>query len=82
MLPFHQRDDLISKWDQDHAMFLGLGTPSGLWQSVQLKPPNMKSVYPVTPVKQLDGIIAHDGPVVVFNAESERKDDLLFSGER
>jgi hypothetical protein len=64
-------------------MFLGLGTPSGLWQSVQMKPPNMKSVYPVAPVKVISAFEhkVAKGPFIVFNAEAERKDDLLYSAK-
>jgi hypothetical protein len=64
-------------------MFLGLGTPSGLWQSVIMKPPNVKSVYPLVPIKTIDGFkdkVQH-GPFVIFNAETERRDDLLYSSE-
>jgi hypothetical protein len=80
-VPFHQRKELFDQWDQDHAMFLGLGTPSGLWQSVIMKPPNMKSVYPVAPIKTIDGFQdkISGGPFVILNAEAERRDDLLFN---
>jgi hypothetical protein len=39
--------DLVDKYDQEHAMVLGLGTPSGLFQSVMMKPQNVKSVFPL-----------------------------------
>lgn len=31
----------------DHAMYISEGTPSGLFQSIMMKPSNIASVYPL-----------------------------------
>lgn len=42
------RGHLIDDWDQEHAMIIGQGTRAGLYQSIMMKPPNIRYVYPLT----------------------------------
>ena len=39
---------LVDDWDQEHAMIIGQGTRAGLFQSIMMKPPNIKYIYPLT----------------------------------
>lgn len=45
---------LVEEWDQDHALILGQGTRTGLFQSIMAKPPNIRYVYPMTSAKRLE----------------------------
>jgi hypothetical protein len=39
--------NLMSDYDQDHAIILGEGTKAGIFQSIMAKPPNVQPVYPL-----------------------------------
>jgi hypothetical protein len=41
------RATLLDDFDQDHAMIIAEGTNAGLFQSIMMKPPNIKAVYPL-----------------------------------
>lgn len=46
-LPYNLRQPLLDSYDQDHAMIIAEGTNAGLIQSIMMKPPNIKPVYPL-----------------------------------
>ena len=59
-------------------MILGHGTRAGLYQAIMMKPPNVKYVYPMAAERKsvaLPG--SFDKPIVVFNIESDRHDDMM-----
>ena len=76
---------LIDDWDQDHAMIIGYGARAGIYQSIMMKPPNIRYVYPLAKARdeiEIPGYLAQHGALVVFNAESERADDLMNDREQ
>jgi len=73
-----QNAHLISDWDQDHGMIIGQGTRAGLFQSIMMKPPNVRYVYPLTTARS--EVKLNSGfkkAIVVFNVESERGYDIM-----
>ena len=71
----------IMDWDQDHGMFIGQGTHAGIWQSIMMRPANVAPVYPIftkTNKLILPDFIAKFDSVVIFNAEANRKDDIMY----
>ena len=38
---------LIDDWDQDQTLVIGEGTRAGLYQSIMMKPLNVRYVYPL-----------------------------------
>ena len=76
---------LIDDYDQDHAMFIGYGARAGIFQSIMMKPPNVRYVYPLAAKRdqvEIPEILAKKDSLVVFNAESERSDDLMNDKEQ
>lgn len=51
-IPVVLRELLFDNYDQDHAMVIGEGTNAGLLQSIMMKPPNIKPVYPLRKEKK------------------------------
>jgi len=61
-------------------MVLGQGTPAGIFQSIMLKPPNVKSVYPLTGSREkvdLPENVTNLDELIVFNAESDHSNDIM-----
>ena len=76
---------LIDDWDQDHALIIGQGARAGVYQSIMMKPPNIRYVYPLT--KQRDEVAIPDylskrDALIVFNAEADKPDDVMFNHEQ
>lgn len=68
-----QKAHLVDEYDQDHGMFIGQGTRAGLYQSIMMKPPNVRYVYPLTAARS--EVALNSGmknAVVVFNVEAEK----------
>ena len=79
------RSNLIDAWDQDHAFVIGQGARAGLYQSIMMKPANVRYVYPLTRAKteiQLPQAMQEFSTIVVFNAEAERRDDVMQSAKQ
>ena len=75
---------LIDDWDQDHAMIIGHGARAGVYQSIMMKPPNVRYVYPLAKARdevEIPERLAGLDALIVFNAESDRRDDLMFDKE-
>lgn len=73
-----QNAHLVKDWDQDHGMVIGQGTRAGLFQSIMMKPPNIRYVYPLTSARS--EVKLNSGfkkAIVVFNVESERGYDMM-----
>ena len=78
----HHLLKFIDDYDQDHAMIIAEGTNAGLFQSIMMKPPNVKPVYPIrkqkaqkeqiyiTSYKKNNLYSGKKGPVVIWNLES------------
>jgi len=80
-----KRAHLIDDWDQDHAMFIGHGARAGVYQSIMMKPPNVRYVYPLAIAQtevEIPSYLASKDALIVFNAESERMDDLMYDKEQ
>ena len=65
-------------------MYISEGTPSGLFSSIMMKPPNVANVYPLRSESRENQTLLHlnaskKGPVVVFNTETLDPKSLLFS---
>ena len=76
---------LIDDYDQDHAMFIGYGARAGIFQSIMMKPPNVRYVYPLASKRdqvEIPEMLAKKDSLVVFNAESEKGDDLMNDKEQ
>lgn len=67
----HHMDD----WDQDYAMFIAEGTNHGLIQSIMMKPPNVKPVYPLRYEKPKE--IIHIPAAVATNPYTGRKGPIF-----
>lgn len=73
---------LLDDYDQDHAMIIAEGTNAGLFQSIMMKPPNVKPVYPirkqkaekeqiyVTSYRPNNMHAGKKGPMIIWNLES------------
>ncbi len=42
---------IIDDYDQDKALIIGQGTKAGPFQSIMMKPPNAKYIYPLRAAK-------------------------------
>ena len=76
---------LIDDWDQDHAMIIGYGARAGIYQSIMMKPPNVRYVYPLAKARdevEIPEMLTKNDALIVFNAESERADDLMYDKEQ
>ena len=61
-------------------MIIGYGARAGIYQSIMMKPPNVRYVYPLTKARdevEIPEMLAKRDALIVFNAESERADDLM-----
>lgn len=78
------KNEHFDNYDQDHGMFLGQGTNLDVLQSIQIKPSNVKNVYPMVSennrkVVNLDEEKFKDADlVVVINAESKYEHDMFY----
>lgn len=76
---------LVTDFDQDHGMFIGQGTRAGLFQSIMMKPPNVRYVYPLTGARsEVQVNSGFKNAVVVFNLESDNhgQDRMCCPGNR
>lgn len=74
------KHDLVDNHTQDFALILGEGTKAGLFQSILMKPLNVRSTYPVIFDffdVTLPDHFANKATVYIFNVESERPEDAM-----
>lgn len=81
---------IVDDFDQDHAMILSEGTNHGLFNSIMMKPPNMKAVYPMRrESKNREEIRVFDyhrtnayrekqGPIIIFNPDTMNPQSPLY----
>lgn len=75
---------LIDNYDQDHAMILGQGTAGDVYQSIMVKPPNIKPVYPMVKQDTREEIVLDskfDGKeyIYVFNVGKNTPDSVFYN---
>ena len=71
---------MIDGYDQDIAFVIGQGARAGLYQSIMMKPPNVRYVYPMTPdfsEVEMPEHLKDKASIIIFKIESERPDDLM-----
>lgn len=76
--------NLIDDWDQDHAMVLGQGTAGDIFQSIMVKPPNVKPVYPMVKPDvhkdvELDMKFMDSKHVYIFNLGRNTPDNMFYN---
>ena len=65
-------------------MIIGYGARAGVYQSIMMKPPNIRYVYPLTKARdevEIPEMLAKKDALIVFNAEAEKANDLMFDKE-
>lgn len=82
-----QYHDLIDKYDQDHAMILGQGTAGDIYQSIMVKPPNIKPVYPMVKQDTREEIVLDDKfdqkeYIYIFNAGKNTPDNTFYDNPK
>jgi len=75
---------LIDDWDQDHGMILGQGTAGDIFQSIMVKPPNVKPVYPMVNPNvhkdvELDLKFKESKYVYIFNLGRNTPDNVFYN---
>ena len=65
-------------------MIIGYGARAGIYQSIMMKPPNIRYVYPLAKARdevEIPERLVKKDALIVFNAEAEKVDDLMYDKE-